>query len=101
MVVGYLKDECVGFFTEYLQIFEPIQRCMWDEEEEYRDAEEILQGARRPYVLSHELYDVAHQYALSNVALIADFHEWALVSSPQFVFDAHRRECNGSLNCNV
>ncbi len=74
MAEGYLKDECLGFITEYLQRFEPTQRRVWDEDEEYGDAEEVLQGAGRPYVMSAELRDIAHQYVLSNVAIMEDFH---------------------------
>ena len=39
---GYLKDECIGFVTEHLKSFEHTQRLVWDEDEEYRDAEEVL-----------------------------------------------------------
>ena len=75
MVEEYLKDECIGFITEYLQKFEATEQRVWDEDKEYGDAEEVLQGAQRPYVMSTEFRDVAHQYILSNVEVMQDLHE--------------------------
>ena len=72
MAEGYLKDECIGFIIEYLQGFEATTRRVWDEEEEYGDAEEVLQGVGKPYVMSPELRDVAHLYVLSNSAAMED-----------------------------
>ena len=66
MAEGYLKDECIGFITEYLQGFEGTTRRVWDEEEEIGDAEEVLQGGGRPYVMTPEMRDIAYQYVLSN-----------------------------------
>ena len=78
MAKGYLKDECIGFIIEYMYYFEGTQRRMWDEDEEYGDAEEVLQGAQRPYVMSPELRDVAHQYVLSNASAMQDFFMYIL-----------------------
>ena len=44
MAEGYLKDECIGFIMEYLQSFKVTNRRIWDADEEYGDAEEVLQG---------------------------------------------------------
>jgi hypothetical protein len=52
MVEGYLKDECIGFITEYLQRFDAIQRQVWDAEEEYGDVEEVLEGVGKEYVMT-------------------------------------------------
>jgi hypothetical protein len=70
MAEGYVKDECIGFVTEYLQRFDVVQRRVWDVEEEYRDAEEVLEGAGRPYVFTAALRDIAHKYVLRNVAVM-------------------------------
>ena len=75
MAEGYLKDECIGFITKYIQKFKATEWRVWDEDKEYGDAEEVLQGAGRPYVMSTELRDVAHQYVLSNVEVMQDLHE--------------------------
>ena len=72
MAEGYLKDECIGFITEYLQGFEGTTRRVWDDEEEIGDAEEVLQGGGRPYVMTPEMRDIAHQYVLSNSTAMQD-----------------------------
>ena len=68
MVEGYLKDECIGFVTEYLQAFDVTQRHVWDADEEYGDAEEVLQGGGMPFVLTPALRDLAHRYVISNIS---------------------------------
>jgi hypothetical protein len=70
MVEGYLKDECLGFVTEYLQRFDVVYRRVWDAEEEYGDVEEVLEGARKPYLMTTELRDVVHQYVLHNISVM-------------------------------
>jgi hypothetical protein len=72
MAEGYLKDEYLGFVTEYLQRFDVVHRRVWNAEEEYGDiedgdVEEVLEGARKPYLMIAELRDVAHQYVLHNI----------------------------------
>jgi hypothetical protein len=52
MAEGYIKDECIGFITEYLQRFEAVQRRVWDAEEEYGDTEEALEGTGKQYVMT-------------------------------------------------
>jgi hypothetical protein len=70
MAEGYVKDECIGFVTEYLQRFDVVQRRVWDANEEYGEVEEALEGAGKPYMLSSALRDVAHKYVLQNVAIM-------------------------------
>jgi hypothetical protein len=67
MAEGYLKDECLGFVTEYLQRFDVVHRRVWDAKEEYGDVEEVLEGVGKPYLMTVELCDVAHQYVLRNI----------------------------------
>jgi len=52
---GYLKDECIGLIIKYLHEFEAMQRCVWNEDKEYNNAEDILQGGGKSYMLSLEL----------------------------------------------
>jgi hypothetical protein len=75
MAEGYLKDECIGFITEYLQRFEAVQRRVWDAEEEYGDAEEVPEGTRKPYVMTSALRDLAHQYVLTNASIMQESHQ--------------------------
>jgi hypothetical protein len=44
MAEGYVKDECIGFVTKYLQRFDVVYRRVWDAEEEYGDVEEDSRG---------------------------------------------------------
>jgi hypothetical protein len=70
MAEGYLKDECLGFVTEYLQRFDVIHRRVWDAEEDYGDVEEVLEGAGKLYLMAPELRDVAHEYVLRNISMM-------------------------------
>jgi hypothetical protein len=70
MAEGYLKDECLGFVTEYLQRFDVVHRRVWDAEEEYGDAEEVLEGVGKLYLMTPELRDVAHEYVLRNISVM-------------------------------
>jgi hypothetical protein len=70
MAEGYLKDECLGFVIEYLQRFDVVHRRVWDAEEEYGDAEEVLEGTGKPYLMTPELRDIAHEYVLRNISVM-------------------------------
>jgi hypothetical protein len=70
MAEGYLKDECLGFVTEYFQRFDVVHKRVWDAEEEYGDIEEVLEGAGKPYLMIAELRDVAHQYVLRSISMM-------------------------------
>jgi hypothetical protein len=61
MAEGYVKDECLGFITEYMQRFEVVDRRVWDADEEYGDAEEVLEGAGTSFIMSPPLRELAHQ----------------------------------------
>ena len=74
MAEGYVRDECLGFITEYLQRFEIVDRRVWDADEEYGDAEEVLEGAGALYLMSPALREFAHQYVLKNISLMAPWH---------------------------
>ena len=74
MAEGYVKDECLGFITEYLQRFEVVDRRVWDADEEYGDAEEVLEGAGSSYVMTPALRELAHQYVLTNISLLEPWH---------------------------
>ena len=76
MAEGYVKDECLGFITEYLQRFEIVDRRVWDADEEYGDAEEVLEGAGSGYVMSPPLRELAHQYVLTNISLLEPWQRW-------------------------
>jgi hypothetical protein len=68
MAEGYVRDE-------YLHRFEVVDRQVWDADEEYSDAEEVLDSAGTKYLMSSALTDIAHQYALTNISLMAPWHK--------------------------
>jgi hypothetical protein len=70
MAEGYVKEECIGFVTEYLQRFDVLHRRVWDADKEYGDVDEALEGAGKPYVMTTALRDIAHEYVLQNVAIM-------------------------------
>jgi hypothetical protein len=72
---GYLKDECIGFVTEYLHRFDAVNRRVWDVDEEYGNAEEVLQGAGKEYIMPPAIRDLAHQYVVTNISVMEDFHK--------------------------
>ena len=74
MAEGYVRDKCLGFITEYLQRFEVVDRQVWDVDEVYGDAEEVVEGVGVKYLMSPVLRDLAHQYALSNLSLMEPWH---------------------------
>jgi hypothetical protein len=79
MAEGYLKEECIGFVMEYLQRFDVVHRRVWDVDEEYGDVEEVLEGAGKPHVMSPALRDLAHQYALANMAIMQPWQTYVPV----------------------
>ena len=70
MVERYLKDECLGFVIEYLQRFDVVHRQVWDAEEDYGDAKEVLEGVGKSYLMTAELRNVAHQNVLCNIFMM-------------------------------
>ena len=59
-----------------MQRFEVVDRRVWDADEEYRDAEEVLEGAGTTFVMTQALRDLAHQYVLTNISLFEPWHRW-------------------------
>jgi hypothetical protein len=54
MAEGYLKEECIGFVTKYLQRFDVVHVRVWDAEEEYGDTEEVVEGVcHLSFAISH------------------------------------------------
>jgi hypothetical protein len=70
MAEGYAQEECIGFVTEYLQRFDVVEWRVWNADEEYGDAEEVLEGGGKPYIMSAALRDAAHKYALTNMSVM-------------------------------
>ena len=74
MTERYMRDDCLGFITMYLQRFEVVDYRVWDAGEEYGDAEGVVEGAGAKYLMSPVLRDLAHQYALANISLMEPWY---------------------------
>ena len=70
MVEGYIKEECIGDVTKYLQRFDIVQRRVWNTKEEYNDVEEALEGTGKPFFMTVALRDVAQKYVLQDVVMM-------------------------------
>jgi hypothetical protein len=53
-----------------LQRFETIQQPIWDDDEEERNAGELLERTSTKFLMSSTLHDVAHQYVLVNISIM-------------------------------
>jgi hypothetical protein len=49
--MGYMYDEALGFFIEYLSLYEHTRRRMWDLEEEVTNVGEVFRGEQRRRLL--------------------------------------------------
>ncbi len=70
MVEGYVQNECLCFIIEYLQKFDIVKRRIWDADEEEGDVGEVLEGVGSKFHMSSTLHDLAHQYVLTNIAIM-------------------------------
>jgi hypothetical protein len=71
MVKGSVLDETMGFVIEYLQEFQHVSKRIWDVEEEKGVVGEVLKGVVEKVVLSSTLQDLAHNYVLTNIEIMA------------------------------
>ncbi len=70
MVENYIWDEWLGFITKYLQKNDIVKRGIWDADEEEGDVGEVLEGVGTKFHMSPTLHDLAHQYVLTNIAIM-------------------------------
>ncbi len=70
MAKGYVLEETLKFVTEYLEEFEHVSKRVWDEEEEEGVFGKVLEGAPTKFVLSPILWDLAHDYVLTNTEIM-------------------------------
>lgn len=66
MAMGYIKDETLGFLTEYMAGSGDHMRRVWQSEEDDGVTGEVVEGSGRVVQLSIELRDKAHSYVLQN-----------------------------------
>jgi len=66
MAYGYLREESIGFLTEYLAEYTPTIKRAWDDKEDPTMNEEILEGAKRNCPMSLEFQKLIHAFVLDN-----------------------------------
>jgi hypothetical protein len=47
-----------------------VKRGIWDADEEEGDVGEVLEGVGTKFHMSPTLHDLAHQYVLTNIAIM-------------------------------
>ncbi len=75
MAKWYIRDECLGFITKYLQRFKVVQQRIWDVDEEEGDATEMHEGLGAKFLTNRGLWDLAHQYVLNNISIMSPWLE--------------------------
>ena len=73
MCEGYLMQEAIGFYTEYMKDFSSVNRCVWDDDEDERVVGEVLEGNGHRFKLSNEETTLIHSYVLQNTST---FDKW-------------------------
>ncbi len=70
MALGYIRDETLGFLTEYMAEYQHVRTRVWNADEEEGVIGEVLQGAVTRKKITLEQRDMAHQFVLQNTKLM-------------------------------
>jgi hypothetical protein len=70
MAKGYALEEALEFWIEYLQNFTATTWQIWDEKEDPKMYDEVLEGYGRSRIMNVDLQDMAHSFILHNVELM-------------------------------
>lgn len=70
MAQGYIKDETLGYITEYLAEYKHVTRRVWNSDEEECVIGEVLQGLATIKKVSTEIMAMAHLYVLLNTTVM-------------------------------
>jgi hypothetical protein len=73
MAEGYAMSETLGYCTKYMQWFDATRRRVWDDKEDNRMNDEIVQGNGWPRPLSPELRAWAHNFVIHNLVDLLDW----------------------------
>jgi hypothetical protein len=66
MAEGYAMTETLGYSTEYLQRFTATRKRVWDDKEDAKMNDEIVQGGGWPRPLSQSMRLWAHNFVINN-----------------------------------
>lgn len=75
MALGYIKDETLGYVTEYMAGYEVVKTRVWQSEEDEGVIGEVLQGAGKSLRLTERVRNLAHQYVLENTVVMQPWLE--------------------------
>lgn len=70
MAKGYIKDETLGFLTEYIAEYDHVKTRVWNSDEEEGVIGEVLEGVATTKNLSRPIRDLAHEFVLHNTVLM-------------------------------
>ena len=75
MAEGYAMSETLGYCTEYMQRFQGTRRRVWDDKEEQRMVDEVVQGSgwRRPMLQQFRAW--AHNFVINNSLDLTDWQQ--------------------------
>jgi len=68
MAYGFMREESIGFMSEYLSEYNATTKRAWDDDEEPAMYDEILEGAKRDRVMTEEFSKLIHGFVLDNMA---------------------------------
>jgi len=80
MAYGYLREESIGFLTEYLAKYTPTTKRAWDDKEDLAMNDEILEGAKRNRPMSIEFQKLIHGFVLDNTKHMKPYRRCISVS---------------------
>ena len=75
MAQGYITEEALGFCTEYMQDCSMSERRVWDDIEDPKMNDEVLEGRGRLRKLPLQLRDWVHVFVLNNAAPLEAYRE--------------------------
>jgi hypothetical protein len=75
MAHNYIMEEALGFYTEYMQRCNLIQRRVWDNKEDPTMNDEVVEGKGRQLMLTAELRQWIHEFVLNNAEPLAPYQE--------------------------
>jgi hypothetical protein len=66
MANGYLREESIGFLSEYMSEYTPTTKRAWDDQEEPAMYDEILEGGKRDRPMTSSFQKLIHEFVLDN-----------------------------------
>jgi Domain of unknown function (DUF4218) len=70
MALGYIKDETLGYLTEYMADYQHVKTRVWQSEEDEGVIGEVLEGGSTQLTVPIQIRDMAHEYVLRNTELM-------------------------------